>query len=105
MEQLTDSKLIKEYEKAVYCHPAYLTYIQSTLWNAELEESQAAVQMAGRNINHCKYLDDTTLMIESWRVTKVTLAVGERRKRKKLAWNSTLKKLRSSHPAPSLYGK
>ena len=30
MEQLTDSKLGKEYIKAVYCHPAYLTYMQST---------------------------------------------------------------------------
>ena len=30
MEQLTSSKLRKEYDKAVYCHPLYLTYIQST---------------------------------------------------------------------------
>ena len=30
MEQQTDSKLGKEYVKAVYCHPAYLTYIQGT---------------------------------------------------------------------------
>ena len=30
MEQRTDSKLGKEYVKAVYCHPAYLTYMQST---------------------------------------------------------------------------
>ena len=32
MEQQTDSKLGKEYIKAVYCHPAYLTYIQSISW-------------------------------------------------------------------------
>ena len=32
MEQLTSSKLGKEYIKAVYCHPAYLTYMQSTSW-------------------------------------------------------------------------
>ena len=32
MEQLTGSKLEKEYVKAVYCHPAYLTYTQSTSW-------------------------------------------------------------------------
>ena len=31
MEQLTGSKLGKEYDKAVYCYPAYLTYMQSTL--------------------------------------------------------------------------
>ena len=32
MEQRTDSQLEKEYVKAVYCHPAYLTYMQSTSW-------------------------------------------------------------------------
>ena len=32
MEQQTGSKLGKEYTKAVYCHPAYLTYMQSTLY-------------------------------------------------------------------------
>ena len=32
MEQQTDSKLGKEYIQAVYCHPAYLTYMQSTSW-------------------------------------------------------------------------
>ena len=32
MEQQTGSKLGKEYVKAVYCHPAYLTYMQSTSW-------------------------------------------------------------------------
>ena len=32
MEQQTGSKLVKEYEKAVYCHPAYLTSMQSTSW-------------------------------------------------------------------------
>ena len=32
MEQWTGSKLEKEYIKAIYCHPAYLTYIQSTSW-------------------------------------------------------------------------
>ena len=32
MEQQTGSKQEKEYVKAVYCHPAYLTYMQSTSW-------------------------------------------------------------------------
>ena len=32
MEQQTVSKLGKEYIKAIYCHPAYLTYMQSTSW-------------------------------------------------------------------------
>ena len=32
MEQQTGSKVGEEYVKAVYCHPAYLTYMQSTSW-------------------------------------------------------------------------
>ena len=44
MEQQTGTKSGKEYIKAVYCHPAYLTYIQSTSCeNAELDESQAGI--------------------------------------------------------------
>ena len=45
----------KEYAKAVYCHPAYLTYMQSTSWeNAGLEEAQAGIKIAGRNINNLR---------------------------------------------------
>ena len=58
MEQQTGSKSGKEYIKAVYCHPVYLTYMQSTSW-----------EMLGwikqRNINNLRYADDTTLMAES----------------------------------------
>ena len=57
MEQWTRSKLEKEYIKAVYCHPAYLTYMQNT----ELDEEQAGIKIAGRNINNLRYADDTTL--------------------------------------------
>ena len=63
-EQQTGSKLGKEYIKAVYCHPAYLTYMQS-MRNAGLEEAQAGIKIAGRNINNLRYADDTTLMAES----------------------------------------
>ena len=65
MEQQTGSKLGKEYIKAVYCHPAYLTYMQSKMWNARLYESQAGIKTAGRNINNLRYADDTTLKAES----------------------------------------
>ena len=65
MEQLTGSKSGKEYVKAVYCHPAYLTYAESIMRNAGLEEAQAGIKIAGRNINNFRYVDDTTLMAES----------------------------------------
>ena len=55
----------KEYIKAVYCHPAYLTYMQSTSCKIRLDEAQAGIKIAGRNINNLRYADDTTLMAES----------------------------------------
>ena len=62
MEQQTGSKQEKEYVKAVYCHPAYLTYMQSTSWEtAGLEEAQAEIKIARGNTNNLRYADDTTL--------------------------------------------
>ena len=60
MEQQTGSKLGKEYVEAVYCQPAYLTYMQSTSWET-LDEAQAGIKIARRNINNLRYADDTTL--------------------------------------------
>ena len=60
MEQWTGSKLEKEHIKAEYCHPAYLTYMQSTSC-----EAQAGIKIARRNINNLRCADDTTLMAES----------------------------------------
>ena len=65
MEQLTGSKVGKEYNKAVYCHPAYLTSMWSTSWrNAGMDEAQAGIKIARRN-NNLRYEDDITLMAES----------------------------------------
>ena len=57
MEQLTGSKLEKKYNKAVYCHPACLTSMPTEyiMWNAGLDESQAGIKIAGKNINHLRY--------------------------------------------------
>ena len=66
MEQQTGSKSGKEYVKAVYCHPAYLTYMQKYIMrNAGLDEEQAGIKIASRNINNLRYVDNTTLMAES----------------------------------------
>ena len=64
MEQQNGSKWEKEYIKAVYCHPAYLTYMQSISWE-KLEEAQAGIKIAGRDISDLRYVDDTTFMAES----------------------------------------
>ena len=65
MEQQTGSKSEKEYGKAVYCHPAYLTYMQSTSCEIPGWMKQAGISIARRNINNLRYADDTTLMAES----------------------------------------
>ena len=65
MEPQTGFKQEKEYVKASYCHPAYLTYAEYIMRNAGLEEAQAGIKIAGKNINNFRYADDTTLMAES----------------------------------------
>ena len=60
------TKLGKEYIKAVYCHPAYLTsIIEYIMRNAGLNEAQAGIKLARRNINTLRYADDTTLMAQN----------------------------------------
>ena len=69
MKQWTRSKLGKEQDKAVCCDPAYLIsisfYAKYLMKYARLDESQAGIKIAGRNINDLRYADDTTLMAES----------------------------------------
>ena len=65
MEQQTGSKLGKEYIKAVHCHPAYLTYMQSTLCEMLDCMKHKLEQDWGININNLRYADDTTLKVES----------------------------------------
>ena len=62
MEQWTGSKLGKKYVKTVYLFNLYAKYIMR---DAGLEEAQAGIKTARRNINNLRYVDDTTLMTES----------------------------------------
>ena len=64
MEQQNGPKSGKEYIKAVYCHPAYLTYAEYIIGNARLDEAQAGIKIARRNVNNLRYADVTTLMAE-----------------------------------------
>ena len=66
MEQETGSKLGKEYVKAVYWLPCLFNlYAEYITGNSSLNESQAGIKIARRNINNLRYADDTTLMAES----------------------------------------
>ena len=74
MEQQTGSKLGKEYVKAVYCYPAYLTYMQNTsckMLGWMKHKATARIKTARRNISNLRYADDTILMAESGKSEKV----------------------------------
>ena len=72
--------------------------------NAGLEEAQAGIKIAGRNINNLRYADDTTLMAESEEELK-SLLMKAKEESLKAGLKLTLKKLRSWHPVLSLHGK
>ena len=74
------------------------------MWNAELDETQGGIKIAGRNINNLRYADDTTLMAESEEELKSPL-MKVKEESEKVAWSSTFRRLRSQHPVPSLHGK
>ena len=83
LEQQTGSKLGKEDIKAVYCHPAYLTYMQSASWEmlGWINKAQAGIKIAGRNISNFRYADNTTLMEESKELKSLLMKVKEESKK------------------------
>ena len=66
MEQQTCSRSGKEYVKAVILSPCLFNlYAEYIMRNTGLDEAQAGIKIARRNINNLRYADDTTLMAES----------------------------------------
>ena len=101
MEQQTGFKLGKDYIKAVYCHPAYL-YAEYIMWNVRLDEAQAGIKIAGRNINILRYADDTTLMAESEEELKsLLMKVKEESEKVGLKLNIQKTKIMESGPITS----
>ena len=101
MEQQTGSTQGKKHVKAVYCHPAYLTYIQSTCEKAGLEEAQAGIKTTRRNVNNLRYADDTTLMAESEEELKSLLMKVKQESEKGLKLNNQKTKIMASRPITS----
>ena len=102
MEQWTDSKLGKEYVKTVYCHPAYLTYMTSIMQNTGLDEAQAGIKIAGRNINNLRCIDDTILMAESEEELKsLLMKMKEESEKAGLKLNIQKTKIMTSGPITS----
>ena len=105
MEAQTGSKLGKEYVKAVYCHPAYLTSIQSTSWEMlGWKKHKLESTIAGRNINNLRYADNTTLTEKSEEELKsLLMKVKDESKNTGLKFN--IQKTKTWHLVPSLHGK
>ena len=98
MEKQTGSKLEKEYVKAIYCHPAYLTYMPNT----RLDEVQAGIKIAERNTSDHKQADDITLMAENKEKLKSLLTkVKEESEKAGLKLNSQKTRIMASGPATS----
>ena len=71
--------------------------------NAGLEEAQAGIKIAGRNINNLRYANNTTFMAESEELKSLVMKVKE--ESEKLGLKLNIQKLRSCHPVLSLHGK
>ena len=78
-------------------------YADYIMRNAGLDEAQAGIKIARRNINNLRYTDDTTLMAENEEPKSLLMKVKV--ENEKVGLNSTFRKLRSWHPVPSLHGK
>ena len=79
----------------------YTAYITQNAW---LDKAQAAIKIAGRNINNLRYADDTTLMSESEAKLK-SLLMKVKEESEKAGLKFSIQKWRSWHPVPSLHGK
>ena len=72
--------------------------------NTGLEEAQARIKIAGRNINHLRYADDTTLMAENEEELK-SLLMKVKEESEKVGLKLNIQKTKIMHPVPSLHGK
>ena len=74
------------------------------MWNARLDDSQAGIKIAKRNINNLRYADDSSLMAEGEEELK-SLWMKMKEENEKAGLISVFKKLRSWHLILSLHGK
>ena len=101
MEQWTGSKLGKENIKAVLSPHLFNLYAEYIIRNAGLDETQAGIKIARRNINNFRYADDTTLMVESEELKSLLMKVKEESDNFGLKLNSQTTKIMASGPITS----
>ena len=97
MEQWTGSKLGKEYIKAVLC--LFNLYAEYIMGNAVLDNSQAGIKIAGKNINNLRDAHDTTLMAESEKeLRSLLMKVKKESEKAGLKFNIQKAKIMASSP-------
>ena len=96
MEQQSVSRWGKEYVKAILSPCLFNLYAEYIMRNAGLDESQAGIKIAKRNINNLRYADDTTLMAESEEELKSFL-MKVKEESEKAILKLSIQKLRSWH--------
>ena len=96
------SRLEKNYIKAVYCHPAYLTYMQSTSCKMPEPDEAQGIKIAEGNINSLRYAYDTAFMAESEEALKgLLMNVKEESEKAGLKLNIQKTKIMASSPITS----
>ena len=81
-----------------------LWFIQYIMRNAGMEEAQAGIKIAGRNINNLRYADDTTLMAEREEELK-SLLMKVKEESEKVGLKLNIQKTKITASVPSLHGK
>ena len=94
----------KEVRQACILSPAYLTYMQNTSWDW-LDEAQAGIKIARRNINNLRYTDDTILMAESEeKLKRLLMKVKDKNEKAGLKLNIKKTKIMASGPITHMNG-
>ena len=99
MEQWTGSKLGKEHIKAVLSPYWFNLHAEYIMLDAGLDDSQAGVRIAGRNVNNLRYADDTTLMAESEEELK-SLLMTVKEESEKVAFKLNIQKMKMLASGP-----
>ena len=103
MEQQTGSIGKGVHQGCILSPCLFNLHAEYIMWNARLDEAQAGIKTAGRNVNNLWYADNTTPMAAS-KEQKILL-MRMKKENEKAGLQVNIQKLRSWHPVPSLHGK
>ena len=100
MEQYNGSKIGKGVHQGCILSPCLFNlYAEYIMRNAGLEEAQAGIKIAGRNTNHLRYAEDTTLMAESEEELK-SLLMKVKEESEKVGWKLNIQKIKIMASGP-----